>query len=283
MYERYWGLSESPFQNTLDQRWFYGSPQHEEVLARLCYLVEQRRHCGILTGLGGTGKSLLLAIISNQIRRTQRQPVWLDLPGLSGGELLWQVAAQLHLAPLENEPPAVLWRMIRDQLHALRLSQIHTVVLVDRIDRAEEDCARMLERLLQLDQGSSCWLTLLVATRSPVLRGGAAGLLERADLRAELVPWSGTDTQCYVRESLRRAGADDEVFDEAALEAIHERTRGIPRNVNRLCDLCLLAGMAESLEKIDAEIVHSVADELQITSEPVRMPVTMRSAELATS
>ena len=119
MYERYWGLSGSPFQNTLDDSRIYESPQHEEALARLYYLVEQRRHCGLLIGVGGTGKSLLLSILANQVRRTQRQSVEIDLLGMTGGELLWQVAAQLNLSPRESDPPSSLWRAVRDQLHAL--------------------------------------------------------------------------------------------------------------------------------------------------------------------
>ena len=57
MYETYWGLAESPFRNLLDDRWFYESPSHEEVLARLHFLVDQRRLCGLLGGPRGTGKS----------------------------------------------------------------------------------------------------------------------------------------------------------------------------------------------------------------------------------
>lgn len=263
MYERYWGLAESPFQNTLDERWFYDSPNHEEALARLYYLVEQRRHCGLLAGAAGTGKSLLLSVLANQVRRTQRQAVCIDLLGLTGGELLWQLAAQLSLSPQETDPPSILWRAIRDQLQALRISQMQTVILVDRLDRADEDCTRTLERLLHIDPGPSCWLTLVVATRRPALRGASAGLLERSDLRVELLPWSLTETGRYIRELLQRAGCERELFDESALDAVFEHARGVPRNINRLCDLSLLAGMGQSLETIDALTVHAAAEELQ--------------------
>lgn len=263
MYESYWGLSESPFLNTLDERWYFESTQHDEALARLYYLVEHRRQCGLLTGIGGTGKSLLLAILANQVRRTQRQAVWLDLLGLSGGELLWQVASQLNLAPIEGAPLSVLWRAVRDQLHALRLSQLQTVILVDRLDRADDDCAQMLERLLQLDQGPSCWVTLVAATRSPALRGSSAGLLERSDLRVELIPWTPADTSEYVRSALRRAGCDRELLDDEALQAVFECSRGIPRNVNRVCDLSLLAAMGQPVDTIDAATVHAASEELQ--------------------
>ena len=46
MYANYWGLAETPFRNTLDARWFYESPVHEEALARLLFLIENQRRCG---------------------------------------------------------------------------------------------------------------------------------------------------------------------------------------------------------------------------------------------
>lgn len=43
MYQAHWGLRESPFRGLLDPKFFYQSPTHEEALARLHFLVEQRR------------------------------------------------------------------------------------------------------------------------------------------------------------------------------------------------------------------------------------------------
>ena len=163
---------------------------------------------------------------------------------------------------------------------ALRLSQLQTVILVDRLDRADEDCVQMLERLLQLDQGPSCWVTLVGATRSPALRGSSAGLLERSDLRVELIPWTPEETGEYVRAALRRAGCDRELFDDEALQAVFECSRGIPRNVNRVCDLSLLAAMGQPQEMIDAATVHAAAEELQAPVEVTPVYAARRTAAI---
>ncbi len=59
MYEKYWGLSEKPFQNTPDPRYIYLSPQHEDALMKLGYVISQDLGCGMLTGVFGCGKTLL--------------------------------------------------------------------------------------------------------------------------------------------------------------------------------------------------------------------------------
>ncbi len=70
MYANYWGLAEIPFRNTIETRWFYESPGHEEALARLIFLIEQRRRCGVLSGPAGSGKSLVLELLRRETLRT---------------------------------------------------------------------------------------------------------------------------------------------------------------------------------------------------------------------
>ena len=48
----------------------------------------------------------------------------------------------------------------------------------------------------------------------------------------------------------------------AAYAPIFEVTGGLPRRINRLCDLSLLIGYADGLDKITPEEIESVAEEL---------------------
>ena len=66
MARKYWGLRESPFREALDWRRFYPSPMHEEALARLEFLVTDRRRLGLLLGAPGCGKSLVLEVFARR-------------------------------------------------------------------------------------------------------------------------------------------------------------------------------------------------------------------------
>ena len=68
MYESHWGLRESPFRGLADPRYFYCSPTHDEALARLSFLVENHRRLGLLLGVPGNGKTLLLNVFGRQLR-----------------------------------------------------------------------------------------------------------------------------------------------------------------------------------------------------------------------
>jgi len=54
MYSEYFDLKEKAFGNTPDPRFLYPSRQHQEALARLEYVVEERG-IALITGEIGTG------------------------------------------------------------------------------------------------------------------------------------------------------------------------------------------------------------------------------------
>src|SRR2546422_51546 len=70
MYEAYWGLSEPPFDNSPNPKFFYLSPEHEEALVRLVYMVSHRKGCGMLTGEYGCGKTTLSRALIQRLLRT---------------------------------------------------------------------------------------------------------------------------------------------------------------------------------------------------------------------
>lgn len=264
MYEAYWELPETPFDNAVDARWFYESEPHGEALARLFFLIEQHRRCGFLSGPSGTGKTLLLQLMVREVRRTQRDVAFVDLYGLSAPEALWRLATALDLAPPDTAPVRNLWRAVDDHLQGARMAQSQTVVVFDHLDQADNDCLQLLSRLLSYDGGQSRWLTVITSCRELSLPRQMDDLRDRIDLRVELQPLDPAHTATYVRETLRKAGCPRQIFADDALDNMFELTKGIPRQINRVCDLSLLAGMGEQKEVIDATTVDSAVRELEV-------------------
>lgn len=259
MYDAYWGLSESPFSNRLSTRWFHESPVHEEALARLFFVIEQRRRFGLLDGESGTGKSLTLRMVREQCRRSQRRIVSVNLLGIDEHELLWRLAVELRLAPSESESRWSLWRRITDQITSLELSHIQTVFVLDHLGRADTTCHTMIERLFGATGESSGQATFIAAVRTEELPRLSSFLSDMSDLRVELTRLQIDETEAMIRDLLTRAGGDVEIFNHDALLRLQLHSRGCPRVVNRLCELSLIAGMAQNTETIDGELVDSVA------------------------
>jgi len=265
MFRKYWGLRESPFRDALDWRRFYASPMHEEALARLEFLVEDRRRLGLLLGTPGCGKSLVLEVFARRLRRGGLQVANVNLAGIELHEFLWLLAAELGINPDRNDDVFRLWRSALDRLVENRYQQLNTVLLLDDSDRASPQVLEHLSRLAQLDEGAARLTIVLAATGFSTVRLPQK-LVELAELRCDLEPWESADTIQHVTAALEQAGSKTPVFTDEALHLLHDLSTGVPRHVNRLANLALLAGAGRKLTQIDVDTVESAYHELGVVA-----------------
>ncbi len=264
MYASHWGLRESPFRNYTNPQRFYQSPTHEEALARLHFLVEEHRRLGLLLGPGGSGKSFLLEVFAAQLRRGGAAAAKVDLLAVEPAEMLWLVALGLGLNPEPTHPTAALWRMITDRLLENRYQQIETAILLDDADQASRQVLAQVARLAEYDCTADSRLTLVLAGRQEQIGRIGDRLLGLAELRIDVEPWEQAETENYLKASLAHAGCEAAVFAEPALARLQELSHGIPRRINQLADLALLAGAGQELPQIGAEVVESAYRELGV-------------------
>jgi general secretion pathway protein A len=71
-----------------------------------------------------------------------------------------------------------------------------------------------------------------------------------------------SETGQYVAHRLQVAGAAGSIVAADAVPTLFELTRGIARQVNRLCDLALLVGFAEEQQTLSAAHFEAVCREL---------------------
>jgi len=264
MYLSHWGLRESPFRGDLNLEFYHESMIQEEALARLHYLVEERRRLGLLLGDPGVGKSLMLEAFARQMRAAHAQVGKLRLVGVSSEEFPGLLAAQLGLnLPIESST-AKLWRAIGDRLIENRYQRLSTLILLDDADEAGGAVLDQVCRLLEAEQSPEGRLTVVLSAQSARLGRLGLRLLELAELRIDLNAWEAEDTAHYVRRSIERAGRRASLFDASALHRLHELSSGIPRRVQQLADLALLAGAGRELHEIKAETIDSVYEELGV-------------------
>ena len=262
-----WQLPGAPFENAGDGRWFAETAVHGEALARLDFIVEHRRRIGLLRGAEGTGKSTILQQLFRRRKRYQQADmVFVDLTGMESHELLWHLAAGLHLSPNDADTPLQLWRSLEDTLNGLLYAGRQTVFFFDHFDPMQQDVLRVVERLQHLESALAGWTTTIIAVCNGRSLEKMNSLVELSDFRIELKPLDQTQTSVYVQELLKQAGAQQQIFEEGALAQIHRYSSGIPREINRICDFVLLAATQEQRQTIDVELVSTVAEELQFQS-----------------
>jgi general secretion pathway protein A len=266
MYQAYWGLGESPFRGNLDPRYFHQGPTQDEALARLHFLVDERRTLGLLLGESGSGKSQLLEVFAHQLGPVQRDTALVNVAAIDSREFLWLLAGPLGVEATTATSESMLWRALADHVAANRYQQIATILLLDDADLARAEVIDQIIRLAQLDASRDARLTIVLAAQPRRLNRLGNRLLELADLRIDLEGWEADDTAAFLKRALSEAGRSTPVFSEAALLRLYELASGIPRRVKQLADLALLAGAGGNLVQIEADTVDSVFRELGVVA-----------------
>ena len=263
-------LTGRPFENHADDRFYYPAETHQAALLKLHYAIEHRRAAALLCGPGGIGKTLVANSLGRRLNDEFSPVCHLVFPAMSAEQLIRYLADQLTPGRADDprEPSADLMRLERFLLSNLEQNR-HAVVVIDEAHLLEEQ--NLLEPLRLLlnvaanqAPGESAWTLVLVG--QPMLLSHVEryrSLDERLSVKCMLNRFLPEETTAYVQHRLREAGADaEELFELAALERIHALTDGIPRRVNRLCDLALMVGYAEDRDIVSADVIENVNSDL---------------------
>lgn len=258
MHDAYWDLGESPFRTTKSKKYFFASPTHEEALARMHFLVEQRRSLAVLTGCVGCGKSLAMQIFASELSPACYRVCQTNVTGLGDRALLWTIAADLNTNPATDAEAFHLWRLIEDGINETALQDQVTILLLDDVDHATDDALLQIRRIAKVLAGK----VIMVLSAESIHCEQLEELAKLIDLQIQIEPWTEADTADFLQTSLSKAGNKSTIFDDSALSRIHELSGGVPREVCHLAELALIAGAGQQLDIIDWNTIEAVYLEL---------------------
>ena len=130
MYEAYWELSEPPFDNSPNPKFFYLSPEHEEALVRLVYTVRHRKGCGMLIGEYGCGKTTLSRALIQRLEAERYEIGLLTNPSWNSVDFLREALYQLGVESKEKGKSELLHQLNEVFFRNFREGR-DTVLIVD--------------------------------------------------------------------------------------------------------------------------------------------------------
>lgn len=265
MYENYWQLETKPFEPAADARFLFPCPAHQAALHKLRYAVESRRPAALLVGPAGIGKTLLWHSLENQLGDSLGKQAHLIFPLLSPRELLTAIALELGATLGSQTSTDESLRALESLLIENRQRGKFAVLAVDEAHLLEDaGLLEPLRLLMNLRFAGEPLFTLLFIGQVSALSAmeRTNNLDERLEMKVYLKPFSSEETAGYIEHRLVMAGATRPLFSSTALEMAHHLSGGIPRRINRLCDLALMVGFAAGDTQIDAPQLRAVDDEL---------------------
>ena len=261
-YETYWGLTELRFENVPDPKFYFPTSMHEEALHRLLYGVQTRKGAVLLTGEVGCGKTLLSRELSLHLSGEQYDVALIANPSFGTEDFLTEVLYQLGIEPTKTK--VKLLHLLNERLLGNYKRGRQTVVVIDEAQTIQEDQIFEELRLLLNFQLNDRFLLTLVLMCQPELNDRVMTLkqfAQRISIKYHLGYFSAQQTTEYIRFRLKAVKCAREVFTEDALDIIFKQSGGVPRNINTLCDLCLLIGYMDRAAIIDRKIVERAAAE----------------------
>jgi general secretion pathway protein A len=262
MYLQYWQFNEYPFENVPDPRFFYLSKSHEEALSRLLYAIRMRKGAAMVSGDIGCGKTTLAKVCLQELSADEFDIGLIINPNLEGVEFLQEVLYQLGVNETADTKAKCL-RLINEKMLQNLNDRKETLLMIDEAHLLTSEALEEL-RLLMNFQLNDRFLITIVLLGQPELKEKICGLEQldqRIPIKYHLSPFDLNDSVQYIHFRQRKAGREDNVFSQKAMEKVFESTKGVPRKINNLCDLALLVGFSKKEKEITPEVIEGVVND----------------------
>ncbi len=274
MYSSFYKLKTKPFQLNPDPKFFFNSGGHKRALSYLRYGLEQGEGFIVVTGSPGTGKTMLVKALFNELDSRKVVAGQLVSTQVDAEDTLRLISASFGLAH-EKIAKATLLKNL-ETFFRTRAKEGRRVLLV--VDEAQNLPLQSLEELRMLSNfehdNKSIFQSFLLGQeefRATINSPSMEQVRQRVTATFHLKPLEMDETKAYIQHRLATAGwNNDPEFTPEAFKEIYRFTQGTPRKINTLCDRLMLYGFLEELHKIDKAAAVTVTSEMKEDAAPVK-------------
>ncbi|MBN2468575.1 MAG: AAA family ATPase [Deltaproteobacteria bacterium] len=283
MYNQFFGFSECPFENNLDQKFIFLSEDHKEVLAALLYFLKENKPFAILCGDVGTGKTMVLNYFIDRLPASYH-PIIISNPAVeyreildyvaqtlgidSGGKNMLRIVDEVKDALMAAYQEEQVYFLVIDEAHLLSDRSLDDIRLLSNIETPD----RKLLQILLVGQ-----YELSYKLQRPEMRQ----LRQRISINRFLSSLDFDETARYIDHRLKMVGSRLKTcFENNCLALIYTLTDGVPRRINQVCDNALLICKAEERRKITKKILRKADKALR--SDLIFTPKTAQGRKRST-
>ena len=277
MYERHFGITAPPFQLSPDPFFYFDSDQHRAALTAMRQAFSRELPFVVLSGEIGTGKTTILRAWLAEVEAAGITVAQLANTQLDADELMCAIATAFGIAAGSSAgPDAGLRRFLRG------LKGRAALLVIDEAQNLDRPALQCLVGLADTAARRNAELRICLAGQPELLARLAdptlPDLQSRVQTSCHLGPLEPAQTRQYIEHRLLKVGwAGKPSFDDAAFDAIHRFTGGVPRRINVLGNRLMLSQFLSSTARVDARMViatahalHAEIGEETVIHEPLR-------------
>jgi type II secretory pathway predicted ATPase ExeA len=247
------------------------TPHIREALACLQYGIATRKGFVVMTGEVGTGKTTVLKTVLSTFAKDRISSAFVFNPRLDVLDFLEFVLTDFGIPPRTCSKSGMLLQLNQWLIERFRERGL-CVIMVDEAQNLSWELLEEIRLLTNLESSSEKLLQIVLSgqpeladkLRDPSVRQ----LRQRVSVWCRTQPLSWDQTQAYITERLRIAGATHPVLSPQAIQLVHRYSNGIPRLINLICEHALISAFVEQIKPVPARIVESVSLELDLDMQP---------------
>ena len=269
-YYKVLGFQKEPFSTSPDPDFFYSSRQHESALTHILIELRLKRGLSVILGDVGTGKTTLSRKLIQELRSREDCIFHMILdPSFEDAQtFLTSISKNFGIIPSADEAPTIgdLRESLERFLFQKGVVENKTVIfIVDEAQKLNEVSLELLRVLLNYETNEFKLLQLVLLGQlelQPKIKE-IPNFFDRISYRGKLGPLDYEEMKEMILFRIKQAEyqANMDLFLEEAFHAIHEYTRGYPRQVTLLCHRALKSLLMNNKFVVDARMIEDLINE----------------------
>lgn len=264
IYTGYFGLSARPFAISPDPDMLFWSMTHRRAYSLMEYAIVTRAPITLVTGEVGAGKTLLVQHLLRNVGDDVIFGLVSQVRGKAEDVLPWVLLALGE--PAEPHDSMVdLFSRFEERLIREYAAGRRVVLVFDEAQNLSDQALEQVRTLTNMNTGTDELLQVFLVGQSGlqdrIMGSSLQPLAQRIGAACHLPAMDAQTTGEYVRHRLKAVGGKEEIFTEDAVDLVHERTGGLARLVNQLCDFSMVYAFSKGNPQIDRMTVMQVIND----------------------
>ena len=280
LYAEHFHFTERPFTLLPDPDFMFWSKAHTRAFSILEYGLMTRAPLIVVTGEVGTGKTTLVQALLRRLEPDMTVGLISNAQGDRGDLLRWVLNA-LEIAPQPGADYVALFQQFQDFVIGEYAEGRFVVLIIDEAQNLTYDALEELRMLTNINSNKDALLQLILLgqpeLRSKIMHHSLRQFSQRVTATYHLDPMDLTTARNYIRHRLEHAGGTGREISAQAMTLIHETSQGIPRVINKICDLALVYTASAGHQVVSISTVKElIRDGIILPVQPPPLVLTNR-------
>jgi general secretion pathway protein A len=264
-YRTFFELQQEPFTADIGLKEILVTPPLKGVQDRINYAIRLGA-IAIITGEIGSGKSTALRYAMGNLHPSEFRVIYITASSGSILELYRMILSELGI-DIASSSRAVMTRQIkREILELVHGKKTKIVLVIDEASLLRLDVFCELHTLTQFEHDSKPFLPIVLAGQINLVDNlryrNSMPLASRVVGRTHLEGVDRAGMEQYLTHHLALAGLKRNIFEDAAVTAIHQGSGGLFRKANHLARGAIIAAAKSESTVVTAEYVRLAATEI---------------------